>query len=690
MTRRRWLVGGAVVGVLAVVGALAAVSAPWSADDDTTAAGIPAASPPTTDTAALVAAVPHRAVAKIDPVRLADGVVPPTNRWYSGLVFGAEPQPVFAEPLSFGLTAKGFTLGLPAPTVSAATISGPHVPAVTVDVGAASARVSAADPVSVTIELLDASGDPLGRVVLAEGSPFVSFTASRAVQVRTDGPLTATPDGPATAAGERWAFVGPGYASGTTTLDSGDTATWYALPDDPAPDAAATLAAAAKHPVTGVDVAYGVDDDKASTTLTYRTSDDGATAHVLMPHHTVASACDLGTYASIYGELRLCAGSTLASTVPLQRPSGTFDLSSLAPDRKATLVKALEADVAATPAFPSDTYFGGKSLMRAATLVQLGDELGVDVADLRAKTVAALREWGQADGCTQRDARCVVYDAKAHSAIGLTASFGSDELNDHHFHYGYLLAAAGMLAADDTALAGDLRTVMNLLGADIAAASPSGDLPQLRNFDPYAGHSWASGTAPFADGNNQESSSEAVNAWNGLGLWAQASGQEALATQATWMLSTEAATARDYWTNTALPAGFAHQVVALNWGGKRDWATWFSPEPSAMLGIQLLPLGPAQLTVGRGVDPARIRASVKEAAPDGYDVMFGGDLLGYLALAGPDDASSAWSELESLPDAAIDDGTSRAALLAFVAAASSLPASSLPASSSSPAASADG
>ena len=40
-------------------------------------------------------------------------------------------------------------------------------------------------------------------------------------------------------------------------------------------------------------------------------------------------------------------------------------------------------------------------------------------------------------------------------------------------------------------------------------------------FDPYRGHSWASGPSPFASGNNQESSSEAVAAWNGLALWAR-------------------------------------------------------------------------------------------------------------------------------------------------------------------------
>ena len=674
MIARRWLVAGAVVAVLGVTGALVAVSAPW-ASETTVGSGRSAAAPtaavPSIDTAALVASVPHRSVAKVDPVRLAEGVVPPTNRWYSGLVFGDEPQPVFAEPLSFALTPAGFTIGLPTPTVSAQTIAAPHVPAVAVDVGASKARISAADPVSVTIELLDAAGSVLGHVVLAEGSPFVSFTAARDVTVRTDGELTATPDGPATAAGERWAFVGPTYDEGTTALSSGETATWYALPDAAAPSAATTLADAAAHPVTGVDVAYGVDDDVATTTLTYRTADDSATAHVLMPHHTAGDGCDLGTYPSVYGDLRLCAGSTLVSSVPVQRPQGTFDLDGLTDAQRSELVTSLKADIAATPAFPSDTYFGGKSLLRAATLVALADQLGVDASDLRTTTVAALREWGEPRGCDDRDARCVVYDEKARSIIGLTASFGSDELNDHHFHYGYLLAAAGMMAVADPTLAADVEDVMDLLGQDIAAATPSDAFPQLRSFDPYAGHSWASGTAPFADGNNQESSSEAVNAWNGLGLWAAASGQTDLATEATWLLSTEAATARDYWTDPELPPGFAHQVVALNWGGKRDWATWFSPEPSAMLGIQLLPLSPAQLTLGRDVSPEKIRASVAEAAPDGYDVMFGGDLLGYLALAGPDDASRAWTELVSLPDSAIDDGTSRAALLAFVASAGS-------------------
>lgn len=145
-------------------------------------------------------------------------------------------------------------------------------------------------------------------------------------------------------------------------------------------------------------------------------------------------------------------------------------------------------------------------------------------------------------------------------------------------------------------------SLMSLLAADIASSANGGkasaggaaSFPHRRTSDAYAGHSWASGSAPFADGNNQESSSEAVTAWTGLALWAKADGNANLATEATWMLSTEAQSGHSYWTNfdasEPVYSGYGHKIVALNWGGKRDYATWFSPEPAAMLGILLIPV----------------------------------------------------------------------------------------------------
>ncbi|WP_024286558.1 glycosyl hydrolase [Cellulomonas sp. KRMCY2] len=663
---------------------------------DGTADGPPDAPLPEVDTDGLVGAIHHAAAAKVDPARLAPGLVPPTNRWFSGLVFGDEPQPVFPLPLSAALTGSGFSLGVPEPVTSAAAIVGPHQPALTVDVAAGGVRVGAYDAASVTVELLGDDGQAgaavLGRLLLAEGSPFVSLTADESgpgLSMTVDAVFEPTPDGPASAtaviSGREWALVVPDGSitdTGGLRLAAGQSATWYPLPDEPGSSsgpsgsAAEVLARAAADQVVGTEVSYGVGEGHARTTIAYRTRTGQPTAVVTMPHHRTGEqpdrdGCGLGSYPSVHGTLELCAGSILTSWAPVIEPAGSLDLSAVPADRRAAVVEQLRLDVVATPAFPSDTYFGGKALYRAATLVALGRELGADdvVAPLREQVEAALREWTEPDGCARRDARCFVYDEAARGVVGLTPSFGSDEFNDHHFHYGYLLAAAGILAADDPALARDLAPVMDLLAQDIAAARPGPWFPQLRVFDVYAGHSWASGTVPFADANNQESSSEAVNAWNGLGLWAQATGQAELVTEATWLASTEAASARTYWTDLDLDDplydGFEHQVVSLVWGGKRDYATWFSAEPNAMLGILLIPMGPvSQYLAG---DPAGIRERVAEAAPDGYGVQFGDYLLMYLALAGRQDAEQAWQAAAGLPDTAIDDGSSRAYLMAWLA-----------------------
>ena len=134
--------------------------------------------------------VPTRSVARPPTMRLAHGLIPPTNRWFSGLVFGNAPLPVFPLPLSFGLTGTGFAFGVPVVHTGADTIAGGLQPDVAVDAGAASSIVSAYDEASVTIDELDGSGEVLGSVVIAEGSPLVSFTAKRDVTLTLPRPFT--------------------------------------------------------------------------------------------------------------------------------------------------------------------------------------------------------------------------------------------------------------------------------------------------------------------------------------------------------------------------------------------------------------------------------------------------------------------------------------------------------------------
>ena len=68
-----------------------------------------------------------------------------------------------------------------------------------------------------------------------------------------------------------------------------------------------------------------------------------------------------------------------------------------------------------------------------------------------------MRQWTQIDGCDERNAFCFGYDPDWKGIVGQTPAFGSELFNDHHFHYGYFLYAAGVLAAHDPSVIDDLR-----------------------------------------------------------------------------------------------------------------------------------------------------------------------------------------------------------------------------------------
>jgi endo-1,3(4)-beta-glucanase len=622
----------------------------------------------------LVEALPERTISPLPVMRLDEGLLPPTNSWFSGLVFGDTSMPVFPLPLSFQMTDEGFAFGVPAVQASEKVIMGGFVPALSAEVGADAFSVSAYDEASVTISSL-AGGTEVGTTVIAQGSPFVSFTASQPVTVSLEQPLDAG-DGVWTSEvdGTQYGLVSAGSMSdaGTElTLSAGQVATWFTVSTG---GALADFVEAASSPIVGTNIRYSVGAESTTTDITYRTSDGSPTIVAAMPHQYAdlddARTCDAGSWASVYGELKACTTTGLAWSVPTLEPAGSLDLSKLTADDKTRLADQLAVDVASTLPEPADTYFGGKWMYRLATMFDVARQIGADdLADtIKTQLQQVMDGWMDPAGCDTGTERCFVYDPEARGIVGLAASFGSDEFNDHHFHYGYFLYAAGVLAADDPALAEKWAPVMNLLAADIATQGESTYFPERRAFDAYAGHSWASGTSPFADGNNQESSSEAVNAWNGLALWASASDQPELATEAQWMLSAEADSALAYWTNfdRAEPVyeGFGHNVASLNWGGKRDYATWFSPEPSAMLGILVLPMSPVAGYLG--VDPERVRTNIAEAAPNGSDVLFGDYLLMYSALGGSEDAAAALDEIANLNEDRIDDGNSRSYMLAWI------------------------
>jgi hypothetical protein len=623
-------------------------------------------------------------------MRLADGLVPPTNRWFSGLVFGPQPLPVFPSPISYTPTASGFSGGLPTVTATANGITGPAVAQFGLDVGATGMRVSAYEQVSVTIAHT-ARGAVVGHSTIAEGSPSIGYTAAAAQTVSPTSPVTRTSrtTGTATAAGQEWAVVVDGgsiaASGGSITLERSGSVVLFPVPDGASDAQVRTLQRAAASPLTGVELTRSGSSDRQQTVLAYRTAARDDT--LVVPQRTQGTSgltCTGLHYDTIEGSVPLCTGTALRFSTPTLTPTAELDLSSLTDGDRAELRKQVTADAAGIDAssFAADTYAGGKNLYRAANLYTLADQLGMDrvAGRLRTTTVAVLDRWADANGCLTRTEQCFGYDDTVKGVVGQTASFGSEEFNDHHFHYGYILYAAGVMAAGHRDLVTRWSPTMTLVAADIAAPTATASFPEQRVYDPYMQHSWASGYSPFADGNNQESTSEAVNAWNGLAAWASAAGDDGLRQEATWLLSNESAAA----TNDAVApdlsasafgrvdvSAYDHRIVSLNWGGKRDFGTWFSALPEAITGIQLIPMTPASPsylggTAGGGAD--HVRSVVRAATPNGYGVQFGDYLLMYRSLASTADARAALTTARTLPDEAIDTANTRSYTLAFIMA----------------------
>ncbi|CAN5426153.1 hypothetical protein BH10ACT6_BH10ACT6_09260 [soil metagenome] len=649
------------VGLLALIVLIAGCSA-------TATPGATGSGPPL-DSAAH--SVPQRSVAPMPATRLAKNLIPPTNQWFSGLVFGT-PQPVFPLPLSFGLTGSGFAFGVPAVTTSADTIAGGFLPAVTVDNGSASSTITHYDAASVTIEQAGGNGRPVGSLVIAEGSPVVSYTALADGTVSLGTRFTGSGHvRVATVANTRYGLVTTGSATDTDLhLAKGQTAAIFAIPSGVDP----TKFASQVSMLTSVSMSYDVGTTTVKTSL--RLHSAGATVVAAMPHQLAGlqspGTCSLGSYPSIYGALELCAGPSLSWTSPKTEPVATVDVSNLSRPEKNELEAQLATDLRDTKALPTDSYFGGKALYRLANILMLAHELGDSTAaiDAQKRLDQGLTKWSEPQGCATRSVECFVYDPAVKGIVGLGASFGSEQFNDHAFHYGYFLYAAGIAATYEPSITRQIQPVIDLLAADIGTGGKSSAFPARRVFDAFAGHSWASGYAPFADGNNQESSSEAINAWNGLALWGTASGNQKLTTEATWMLSAEAASAKAYWTNfprtAAVYTGYQHSVVGINWSGKRDYSTWFSADANAKLGIQLIPMSPVATYLAGDSD--RISENVAEATPTGFGLQFGDYLLMYSALKGGANAAKALDAARSLPRQFIDDGNSRSYLLAWIMA----------------------
>ncbi len=101
----------------------------------------------------------------------------------------------------------------------------------------------------------------------------------------------------------------------------------------------------------------------------------------------------------------------------------------------------------------------------------------------------------------------------------------------------------------------------------------------------------------MVDGNNQESSSEAVNFWYGAYMWELESdvGDHEVAELMLAGYTLESVAVKEYYFNSgsnseSFPNGYEYPIKSIIFEGKHDYATWFSADPNAIHGIQVLPV----------------------------------------------------------------------------------------------------
>jgi endoglucanase Acf2 len=209
--------------------------------------------------------------------------------------------------------------------------------------------------------------------------------------------------------------------------------------------------------------------------------------------------------------------------------AGTFD--------QATLEGLVSDFIAQGPAAwnnRTDTYWAGKNYGKVAELIAIADSIGMnaDATQLLEWLKAELADWFTAETNGSLDVmKYFVYDEEWNTLLGLEESFAShQQLNDHHFHYGYFVRAAAEICRMDIAWCGadQYGPMIELLIRDYAGDADDPMFPYLRNFDPANGFSWASGPANFVRGNNNESTSEAANAYGAIVLYGLTTGRDDL------------------------------------------------------------------------------------------------------------------------------------------------------------------
>ena len=331
-------------------------------------------------------------------------------------------------------------------------------------------------------------------------------------------------------------------------------------------------------------------------------NDDAKPALALMPHQYKYSSVPLTsyTYRTVRGTLKVYEGNQFETEQSFygMLPTNTLPLGDAF--SKADMKRYLSSLNSRTEQYVNNNgpYWDSKYFYPLSQGIVFADQLGEN--ELKntfiQKAEKSIADWFTYSG--SQDRKYLYY----HPSYGTRCYSNNDfstttELNDHHFTHGYLMYAFSVISMYDSAFYEKYSEVAEDLLFDYMNPHRESEMyPYFRTFDAWAGHSWANGFGFFGDGNNQESSGEALNSWVGGYLFGLQKQDQTIIDAAIYGYTTELNAIKQYVFNYdgdtfseiyAKEAG----ICAILWGGKNTDATWFGNNPSFVYGIHYLPIG---------------------------------------------------------------------------------------------------
>lgn len=317
-----------------------------------------------------------------------------------------------------------------------------------------------------------------------------------------------------------------------------------------------------------------------------------------LPHHYRTTTANFSynsyTYLTQRGTMKCATGNSFQLNFPFQgiapvlpAPISTGTVNDYQPARMTNYLNKFNPG-----SMLGETYGSGKALGLCAQYMTQAYQSG-DTADftrLQGALRTALQNWlTYTPGETQN---YFAYYSDWHALIGFDVNYGSQAFNDLHFHYGYFTVAAGLLGMYDQQFLNNYGPMLTKVVKTFANYDRSDTSePFLRMFDVWEGHSNAGGTSS-ANGENQESSSEAMNSWVGMYLLGSMMKDGNMTSAGAMGYAMEGAAVNEYWEDlyqANFPPVYGRAWAGQVWSDSFAYTNYFTADLVWDYAIQMVP-----------------------------------------------------------------------------------------------------